>query len=246
MTDLRIDNGTAVLRLDNGITNPIHPEGIAELAMHLKTIQKQATALIVVGNDKFFSIGFDLPRVMTLDRRGLTDFLYDFQNLLLSMTCLPIPTIAALTGHAVAGGAILALGCDVRIARSDKIRIGFNESLLGLTIPWMAELLLTDITGPRACRRLMTEGLLLDASAAVDIGLADEHLPGPAVMERAEQKARQLANIPAPAFAAVKENLLGPIRDAYQSGVAARTEQFVDLWFLPDTQKRLTRALEKF
>lgn len=246
MTDLRIDNGTAVLKLDTGITNPIHPEGVAELGMHLKTIEKQATALIVTGNDKFFSIGFDLPRVMTLDRPGLTDFLHDFQNLLLTMACLPIPTVAALTGHAVAGGAILALACDVRIARSDKIRIGFNESLLGLTIPWMAELLLTEITGPRTCRRLMTEGMLLDAPGAVGMGLADEHLPGPAVMERAEQKALELANIPAQAYAAVKENLMGPIRDAYRSGVSARTEQFADLWFSPDTRKRLTRALEKF
>lgn len=246
LTDMELKNDIAFVRMNNGVTNAINPELIADLSDIMARIKKEAAAMILTGNDRFFSMGFDLPRVMGFDRSGLGTFLTDFQNMIFRMAFLPLPVIAALTGHAVAGGAILAIVCDYRIAKSEKLRIGFNESLLGLTIPYLAELMLDRFTGSRICSRLLVEGSLIKAENAISLGLMDEACPLDAVMERAVQKARQFMEIPGETFAAMKENHLEAVREKYLARVGPRTEQFMDLWFTKETQKRLARAMEKF
>ena len=75
--DMEIEDGIAVARMNNGDINAINPELIAELSLITGRIQKEATAMILTGNDRFFSIGFDLPRVMEFDRPGLSSYLFD-------------------------------------------------------------------------------------------------------------------------------------------------------------------------
>ena len=246
LLDMEIKNDIAFVRMNNGVTNAVNPELIADLSAIMTRIKKEASAMILTGNDRFFSMGFDLPKVMGFDRSGLGTFLTDFQNMIFQIAFLPLPVIAALTGHAVAGGAILAIVCDYRIAKSEKLRIGFNESLLGLTIPYLAELMLEHFTGSRICSRLLVEGSLIKAENAISLGLMDEACPLDAVMERAVQKARQFLEIPRETFAAMKENHLAAVREKYLARVGPRTEQFRDLWFTKETQNRLARAMEKF
>ncbi len=246
LAELEIKNDMAFVRMNNGVTNAINPELIADLSLITGRIKNEAAAMILTGNDRFFSMGFDLPRVMGLDRPGLGTFLYDFQNMLFQIAFLPIPVIGALTGHAVAGGAILAIACDYRIAKSEKMKIGFNESLLGLTIPCLAELMLTRFVGCRISQRLRVEGSLIKSENAIPLGLVDETCPLDSVMERTVQKARQLQEIPLKTFSAIKENQLETIREKYLAGVTPKTEQFMDLWFTKETQRRLAMAMEKF
>jgi len=244
--DVEFKNDIALVRLKNGVTNAISLELISELSLILGKMEKDAAAMILTGNDRFFSMGFDLPRVMGFDRARLETYLTDFQSMLFQMAFLPLPVIVALTGHAVAGGAILAVACDYRIAKSDKLRIGFNESLLGLSLPYLAELMLDHFVGSRICGRLVAEGSLIKSENAAALGLVDEACPLGTVMERSIQKARQLLEIPAKTFAAMKENHLETIREKYLARVKSRTEQFMDLWFAKETQKRLASAMEKF
>ncbi|MFA5906389.1 MAG: enoyl-CoA hydratase/isomerase family protein [Desulfobacula sp.] len=246
LIDMNIKDDIAVVQMNNGVTNAISPELIADLSESCIKVKKDAGAMILTGNDRFFSIGFDLPKVMGLDRSGLCSYLSDFQDMLFHIAFLPVPVICALTGHAVAGGAILAIVCDYRMAKSEKMSIGFNESLLGLTIPCLAELMLTRFTGQRISHRLLMEGALIKAENAVSLGLIDEIHPMDTVMERAVQKARQLQEIPLKTFAAIKDSHLEEIRERYLARVKPKTEQFMDLWFTRETQKRLSRAMEKF
>lgn len=246
LMDMEIKNDIAFVRMNSGVTNAVSPELIADLSGIMAKIKNDAAAMILTGNHRFFSMGFDLPRVMEFDRARLKTYLADFQNMIFEMAFLPLPVIAALTGHAVAGGAILAIVCDYRIAKSEKLRIGFNESLLGLTLPYLAELMLERFTGSRICGRLMLEGSLIKAENAISLGLIDEACPLEGVMERAVQKAGQFLEIPGETFIAMKENHLAAVREKYLARVGPRTEQFMDLWFTKETQKRLARAMEKF
>ncbi len=246
LANLEIKNDIAVIRMDNAVTNAISPELIADLSETMDKAKKDAAVMVLTGNERFFSMGFDLPRVMELDRPGLLSYLFDFQNMLFEMATLPVPVISALTGHAIAGGAILAIVCDYRIAKSEKMKIGFNESLLGLTIPCLAELMLVRCVGARIAQHLLVEGSLITAEHAVSLGLIDTVCPLGAVMEQAVHKARQLQEIPLKTFAAAKENQLEDIREKYFTRVKPKTEQFVDLWFTKETQKRLTNAMAKF
>ncbi|MCM2284055.1 MAG: enoyl-CoA hydratase/isomerase family protein [Desulfobacula sp.] len=246
LMDMEIKNNIAFVRMKNGVTNAVSPELIADLSGIMAKTKDDAAAMILTGNDRFFSMGFDLPRVMEFDRPKLGAYLADFQDMIFQMAFLPLPVIAALTGHAVAGGAILAIVCDYRIAKSEKFRIGFNESLLGLTLPYLAELMLERFTGSRICGRLMLEGSLIKAENAISLGLIDDICPLDGVMERAVQKARQLMEIPGETFAAMKDNHLAAVREKYLARIGPRTEQFMDLWFAKETQKRLAKAMEKF
>ncbi|OGR26791.1 MAG: hypothetical protein A2277_17420 [Desulfobacterales bacterium RIFOXYA12_FULL_46_15] len=246
LVDLEIKKDIAIARMNNGVTNAINPELIAGLSEITDKVKKEAAVMILTGNDRFFSMGFDLPRVMELDRPGLSSYLFEFQNMLFQIATLPVPVICALTGHAVAGGAILAIACDYRIAKSEKMRIGFNESLLGLTVPCLAELMLARFVGCRISQQLLVEGTLIQAEGAVSLGLIDDAGPMDTVMERAFQKARQLQEIPLETFAAIKENQLEDIRKKYLARVRPKTGQFVDLWFTKETQKRLSIAMKKF
>ena len=246
LADLEIKDDIAFLRLNNGVTNAISPELIADISIIIDRVKNEASAMILTGNDRFFSIGFDLPKIMGLDRSGLGTFLYDFQTMIFHIATLPLPVIAAQTGHAVAGGAILAIVCDYRIGKSDKLRIGFNESLLGLTIPWLAELMLNHFVGLRVSQRLRVEGSLIKAEDAVPMGLMDEACALDTIPDCSLQKIRQLQEIPLKTFAAIKENQLQPILESYLARVKPKTEQFMDLWFSKEAQKRLGMAMEKF
>jgi len=246
LVNLEIKNDIAVARMNNGVTNAIHPELIADLCETMNKAGKESTAIILTGNERFFSMGFDLPRVMAFDRQGLSSFLFEFQHMLFQLATLPVPVISALTGHAVAGGAILAIACDYRIAKSEKMKTGFNESLLGLTIPCLAELMLCRCVGSRKSQHLLAEGTLITAEDAVSIGLFDEACVLESVMDRAFYKARLLQEIPLETFAAIKSNQLEDIRKKYLARVKPKTEQFMDLWFTKETQKRLSMAMKKF
>ncbi|MDA8136844.1 MAG: enoyl-CoA hydratase-related protein, partial [Desulfobacteraceae bacterium] len=107
-------------------------------------------------------------------------------------------------------------------------------------------LMLERFTGSRICGRLMLEGSLIKAENAISLGLIDDICPLDGVMERAVQKARQLMEIPGETFAAMKDNHLAAVREKYLARIGPRTEQFMDLWFAKETQKRLAKAMEKF
>jgi enoyl-CoA hydratase/carnithine racemase len=99
-------------------------ELVDELGKLLERIEHDSSvSALVLGssNDKFLSIGFDIPRLFELPREDFTTFFSEFNRVCLSLYTLPKPTIAAITGHAVAGGCILALCCDYRfIAEGDR------------------------------------------------------------------------------------------------------------------------------
>lgn len=246
LADLEINSGIACVKMKNGVTNALSPELIADLFFITQKIKKDATAVILTGNEKFFSLGFDLPKIIGFDMTNLATFLDDFQHLLFDWATLPIPAIAALCGHAVAGGAILSIVCDYRIAKSEKMKIGFNESLLGLSIPFLAELMLQKTVGMQTAHRLLVEGMLIDSSKALSIGLVDGICPEENIMEWALKKIRSLGEIPANTFCAIKKNQMEAIREIYLAKAQQRTRQFIDLWFTKETQQKLSKALEKF
>ncbi|MCA9726385.1 MAG: enoyl-CoA hydratase/isomerase family protein [Candidatus Eisenbacteria bacterium] len=130
-----------------------------------------ARPVLVTGEGNVFSAGLDLPTLYELDRTGLARFLLRFDEVLGRFACLDRPTIAVVNGHAVAGGAVLALACDYRIGATTlptgkPYGIGLKEGALGLPLPeiaasivrtglggsaWMPEIVLTaDLFDPEA------------------------------------------------------------------------------------------------
>src|SRR6185503_9087711 len=94
-----------------------------------------ARALVITGAGNAFSAGLDLPSLIDLDRPTMRRFIDLFDAFMLRIFELPIPVVAAINGHAIAGGCVLALQCDVRIAADKEARIGLNETQLGIGLP---------------------------------------------------------------------------------------------------------------
>ncbi|MCF8105110.1 MAG: enoyl-CoA hydratase/isomerase family protein [Desulfohalobiaceae bacterium] len=235
-----------LIRLAGSVTNPLGPELIRELEQALEALEADSRGLILCGGEKFFSIGFDLPVLLKLDRDGMRDFYSGFNQTLLKLLTLPLPTLCCITGHAVAGGCILGLGCDFRIAASEKTKIGLNEIVIGVPVPLLADRLLRHIVGNRAATRMMYTGDFITAAEAETIGLVDETLAGEELENRGLEKIQRFAAASMPAFARIKANRVEEIASCFKRQFPASLEAFLDIWFSPETRELLFKAAEKF
>jgi len=240
------DNGSvAILRLDNGPTNAINGQLIHDMQKALTEITNQYQGLVLAGGDKFFSIGLDLPELLQLDREAMSDFWHSFNQLAFDIFTLPMPTVCSLSGHAVAGGNVLALTCDYRMAGSDKKQIGLNEIKLGVPVPYLADLTLRQIVGDRAATNMIFRGEFMSFADAYQAGLIDDILPPEDVEEQSVSRAALQAEFPRQAFSALKSHRVEDISLKYQEFGTSRNEAFLDCWFSEPAQKLLQEAAQK-
>lgn len=236
----------AILRLNNGVTNAISPLLVNDLSEALKNIRSKYRAVVLAGGVKFFSIGLDLPSLLKLDRTGMSDFWYKFNEVSLELYTLPLPTACTIAGHAVAGGNVLALTCDYRVAASGKTKIGLNEVILGIPVPYLANLILRQIVGDRAATEMLYHGEFLPVSDAKRIGLIDVVSSQGKEEEQAVGIIAPLAALSQPAFAAIKATRVEPVQRAYKENNKSNNETFLDCWFSEPVQVLLEKASEKF
>lgn len=236
----------ALLRLSNGTTNAINCTLIAELSSALAQVRCNAKGLVLLGNEKFFSIGLNLPGIIHFDRTEMTDFLTRFELLIYDLYTLPLPTACAMTGHAVAGGCVLALTCDYRYAAEGRKLIGLNEATIGLPVPYLPNLILRQLIGDRFSTEMMYEGQLRSSSEAADVGLIDEVLPLAEVEKKAITKIATMTSLPRNAFNVLKENRTEAVCASYAQHNHKKIELLLDCWFNESVQGLLKDAAKKF
>lgn len=244
--EVNYHNGLALLTLSNGVTNPLSPTMVQEFSQALAAIKEEAAGLVLSGGEKFFSLGLNLPDLITMDRPAMTEFWQGFNQLVLDLYTLPIPTVCAIAGHAVAGGNILALSCDYRLATTEIRKMGLNEVHLGIPVPLLAALLLKNVVGPRHAARMMYSGSFMTPAEAEQLGLVDQLHPPEQLKEAAVEKAAELASRHTRAFAIMKATLTGPVVRAYLAEAAEQDAAFLDCWFEDDVQEGLKEAAKKF
>ncbi|MFW6114705.1 MAG: enoyl-CoA hydratase/isomerase family protein [Thermodesulfobacteriota bacterium] len=236
----------AVIRLNNKVTNALSPGLVGELSSALTQVKNEFLGIILAGGAKFFSIGFDLPSLLELDRKGMTRFFYEFNQAAFSLFTMPLPTGCAMAGHAIAGGNILALTCDYRFAASGEKLIGLNEVRLGVPVPYLADLMLRQIVSDRAATEIIYHGQFITVSEAEKIGLVDNVVPQEKLEDYAAEKIAELAALPREAFIAIKANRVDAIRLQYEKNYMLKHETFLDCWFSKPTQALLSEAARKF
>lgn len=236
----------AVLTLNNGTTNTITPDLVKDFSAALDTIKNDVKGMVLCGGTKFFSIGFDLPLIIHFDRKEMSDFWYGVNDLFFKLYTLPLPTVCALSGHAVAGGNIIALTCDYRFSDSDTRKIGLNEIKLGVPAPYLADMMLRQIVGDRSAAWMLYTGDFITFSQAEKMGLIDTICSPETMMSEALEKVTLLSQYPMPAFSAIKSNRTEEIRHRYKKNGPTRNEVFLDCWFSKPTRRLLAAACEKF
>ncbi len=249
MISSTLQGNVAVVTLDRGVTNAINLELIEALSETLsKARQDRAVGSLVLAsaNDKFFSIGFDLPHLLGLTRERFEAFFRAFNRLCISLYTLPKGTVATLTGHAVAGGCILATCCDYRFLAEGKKLMGLNEIKLGLPLPYPADCILRSIVGVRAARTILDSGDLYRPEQSLAFGLVDQVLPLGEVRAEAITQAEALAMAPGQAYSISKQNRTEPVMDQVQARLDEKERNFFECWFQDEAQQRLQKAAEKF
>jgi enoyl-CoA hydratase len=237
-------DGIAEIRLSCGRANALNPMSLAAIDHALDAAQGDgARGVVVTGYDHFFSAGLDLVTLYDLAPTALDAFMREFDRVMLRVFAFPRPLVAAIGGHAIAGGCVLALAADVRVMAIGPARIGLNEVRLGLPFPASALEIARHGVSPTFLEAVLGEGELYEAPQALVRGLVQD-LTSDDVVAAGHEACRRLAAAPGGSFAGIKAALRAPALERAGANADGLRQAFVDAWYAPDGRRLIgeTRA----
>jgi enoyl-CoA hydratase len=206
----RTDSGdVAVVQLANGPVNVLSADALRAVTGQFEELASEGPAAVVLtGAGRAFSAGVDLRSFLAGGPDYTEDFLPALSEALHTVFTFPRPVVAAVNGHAIAGGAVLAFAADARLMATGSGRIGTPELVVGVPFPRVATELVLHAVGPRVAHRLMFGADTLDPEQALSLGLVDELVEPDGLVARAVAVATRLSSaIPADTFTATKRQL---------------------------------------
>lgn len=195
--------------------------------------------LLASSHGVLFCPGWDLKSLVDAERSEVSSSLGRFNRLVLDLFSYPGPTGAAIQGHAVAGGCLLALCCDLRIMATGRPRIGLSELNLGVPVPLSSLMMLRARLAADVVEELVVGGDGCNAERAKDLGVVHRIADRNLVVAKTGRELARLASKPAQAFAATKDFLLGETWRRMSEPNIPVDEIFLDCWFSPETQERI-------
>jgi enoyl-CoA hydratase len=222
-----LDGEVAVVRIDDGKANALSHQIIDQLDHYLSRAgSDDAGAVVIAGRPGRFSAGFDL-KTMQAGPEQARDLLRAGAVLGLRIYTFPLPVVLAVTGHALAMGAILLMTADTRIGARGEFKIGLNEVGIGMPVPRFATELATDRLSRRHLTAAVNHARLYDAVGAVDAGYLDEAVEAHEVESRAIEHARHLVTtLNRPAFRLTRDYLRGASAQRMEAGLVSDVKLF--------------------
>jgi enoyl-CoA hydratase len=213
----------SLLAIDDGKANALSGELIADIAGALDEAENDAstTAVVLSGRPGVFSAGFDLNVMRSGDRAATVGLVSDGGSLVRKLYGLSVPVVAACSGHAVAAGALLLLGCDVRIGTDGPFTIGLNEVSIGMVLPDWAEAIASTRLHRPHYHRCVFNARLTDPQGAIEAGFLDELAAADHVLDAAIVEAERLSSLDRAAYRGSVERFRGPTLERMASLIAA-------------------------
>ncbi len=200
--------------------------------------------LLLTGAGDAFSAGLDLKEIRQADAQAMRRFLHLLVTLVARLYHYPGPTVAAVNGHAIAGGCLLVLACDYRIATPDpRARIGLNEVALGLCFPPRLLAICRDRIPARHQHPILLGAALHPPQEALRTGLVDALADDP--LARGEELLHVLARHPAAAYRATKRALRDGVDAVDPAAERAFEEEVLPVWSGPAIKERLDAVLAR-
>jgi enoyl-CoA hydratase len=235
-----------VLRMQAGKANAIGPSWLARMETLLdEALAARPRALVITGYEGFFSAGLDLPSLDALGEEQMASFVLAFSRTMLRVFELPLPVVAAVNGHAIAGGCVLALQADVRVGARAELRMGLNEVQLGIALPAVVLETLRAQVPPQSLLPIALEGRLFSAEEAASLGLLHELVPPDRLEQRATERALELGALPPEAFAAVKRAIRAPVSQRARDLMTQDAESWAGTWSSEEGRTRRRQAIER-
>ncbi len=239
------EDSVAWVKLGRGKVNPINEAVAEELVRTFEELagDDSVKAVVLTGEGGFFSFGLDIPEFVTYPEESFTRFVEKFAALYTYIFSYPKAVVAALNGHTIAGGCMIATACDYRVMVLDKAKISLNEVTFGSSLfPGSAEMLKYCV-GPRNAETVAFTGAMFSAEQALKLGLIDEVVPADSLVPRVAEIARQYALRHGPAFTSIKKLLRGDVADKMKQMDSIFRDEMVVIWYSEETRSKL-RAIK--
>ncbi|MFY9561397.1 MAG: enoyl-CoA hydratase/isomerase family protein [Terriglobales bacterium] len=234
------------LRLDRPPVNALSPELIVALRKAVQAASSDGVrALVLSGSPGRFSGGLDVPLLLGLDRVAMAVLWREFYALLGTIAGSPIPIVAAITGHAPAGGTVLALFCDWRVMADGDYKIGLNEVQVGIPLPPVILAGARRLVGPRQAERLAVTGGLFSPHEALGIGLVDELAALERVVDLAVESCQHLLALPAEAMTSTRRLARADLVAIFEADLEPELQRVIAGWWSPETQGTLRALVER-
>ncbi|GAA3231320.1 enoyl-CoA hydratase/isomerase family protein [Actinocorallia longicatena] len=235
-------DGVAIARLEHGKVNVMDLEFCQEIAKVLPTLAGER-AVVLTGAGRAFSAGVDLKRMLDGGAEYVAAFLPALSDAFQAVFDLPNPVVAAVNGHAIAGGAILAAAADHRLMSAGTI--GVPEIFVGVPFPASPYEIVNWALGPVAGRRAILTGAVHGPDQAVAHGLADETSTPESLLDTALARASVLASVSPDTFAHTKRQLRAEASARIAAARATGEPEVLALWTAAATDGRIHAYMEK-
>jgi len=237
MVHQSVDAGILTLRLEHGKANAIDLDLLDGLGAGIARLEREdgLRAAVLTGTGTIFSAGVDLHRLLEGGPPYLRAFVPRLATTFHRLFACPKPVVAAVNGHAIAGGCVLAAACDYRLMARGPGTIGVPELRVGLPFPLVAIEILRFATSTAHLQELVYQGTTYTTDAAYERGLVDEVVAADAVVDRARTVAVRLAAEPVARFRLTKQQLRAPTLAAIAAHAAETDAQVLAEWERPET-----------
>jgi len=234
-----------IVRMRHGRANAIDVELFEALMAALQEAADDGCgALVLTGSGSIFSAGVDLRRVLREGEEYLHRFVPMIGEGLRRLFSFPRPVVAALNGHAIAGGCIMACACDRRIAAAGDATVGVPELRVGVPYPTTALEILRFVVGDRGLEEVVYSAGTTGLEAAYDLGLVDEIVPPESLLDRAVAVAERMARVAPETFALTKRQIRRPVLDRLVTGAEAADREVERIWRLASTREAIRAYVE--
>jgi enoyl-CoA hydratase len=227
----------AVLRLEHGRVNALDTELLQALTA---AVTGSDRALVLTGSGSAFSAGVDLRRILDGGPAYTAEFLFELTRMFRAVFDHPRPTVAAVNGHAIAGGCVLALACDARLMSGG--RIGLSELAVGVPFPVTALEIVRHALGPSADRAVL-RAETVGPDRALVLGLVDELTAPDELLPQAVALAGDLAARSPEAYRMAKQRLHRPAVETIASASAEEDAAVFAGWTSGETRRRIEGML---
>ena len=239
----------AIVQMNRGKVNAINLEMVQELRKVFEELEQDAEVkgVILTGQPHYFSAGLDLIELYEYNETQIREFFTAFGALYLQLVQFKKPFISAISGHAPAGGCVLAVTSDNRyMAEGDNYVIGLNEVAVNIQISQNLTEIYAFWMGEGLAHRYIMEGKLLNGTEALDAGLVDELVPLDKVMERAEVQMNHYLKANQEILINTKKKLRKHLWDKLDLNAENALKEANALWWKPEIRTKMKAYVESF
>lgn len=234
------------LRLNRPPVNALTTELLSALRRAMEqAVGDGARALVISGSPGMFTAGLDVRLLIGLDAAGIGLLWRELYGVMKALATSPIPIAAALTGHAPAGGTVIALFCDWRVAPEGDFKMGLTEVQVGIPLPPVIMQALRRQVGARQAERLSVGGPVVTSEEALRAGLVDELAPPDQVVSRAVAWCQTLVSVPPEAMKATRQRARADLTSLFAHDPEEELRTVTKAWWSAETQNTLKAVVER-